>query len=40
MGTFEKNLLMYFLKFFFRWLASNEKNKEAKTELQNEKDEI
>jgi len=30
MGTFEKNLIFFVIRWFFRWLMSNDKNREAK----------
>ena len=33
MGIFEKQLVMYVLKFIFRWLMSNEKNTKAREVL-------
>lgn len=32
MGIFEKNLIIMAVKFLFRWLMSNEKNREKKIE--------
>lgn len=33
MGDYEKNLIFFIIQWFFRWLMSNDKNREAKQRL-------
>lgn len=37
MGTWEKNLIMVIINYFFRWLMSNERNKKAREEAEKKK---
>jgi len=36
MGTFEKNLVFFVIRWFFRWLMSNEKNKQEEQKKKEE----